>query len=79
MRQVWDTTKEQRCWVHKTANVLDKMPKGEQPKAKGMLHDIYQAESQGRGREGVRPVREDLRGEVPQGDGVPGPRIGRCC
>ena len=34
MRQVWDTTKEQRCWVHKTANVLDKLPKGAQPKAK---------------------------------------------
>jgi putative transposase len=45
MRQVWDTTKEQRCWVHKTANVLDKMPKGSQPKAKGMLHEIYLAES----------------------------------
>ena len=45
MRQVWDTTKEQRCWVHKTANVLDKLPKGSQPKAKRMLHDIYQAES----------------------------------
>jgi putative transposase len=44
MRQVWDTTKEQRCWVHKTANVLDKLPKGSQPKAKGMLHEIYQAE-----------------------------------
>jgi putative transposase len=45
MRQVWGTTKEQRCWVHKTANVLDKLPKGSQPKAKRMLHDIYQAES----------------------------------
>jgi putative transposase len=44
MRQVWDTTREQRCWVHKTANVLDKLPKGSQPKAKRMLHDIYQAE-----------------------------------
>jgi putative transposase len=44
MRQVWDTAKEQRCWVHKTANVLDKLPKGSQPKAKGMLHEIYQAE-----------------------------------
>jgi putative transposase len=42
---VWDTTKEQRCWVHKTANVLDKMPKDVQPKAKGMLHDIYLAET----------------------------------
>jgi len=45
MRQVWDTTREQRCWVHKTANVLDKLPKGSQPKAKRMLHDIYQAET----------------------------------
>jgi putative transposase len=45
MRQVWSTTKEQRCWVHKTANVLDKLPKGSQPRAKQMLHEIYQAES----------------------------------
>jgi putative transposase len=45
MRQVWETTREQRCWVHKTANVLDKLPKGSQPKAKRMLHDICQAES----------------------------------
>jgi transposase-like protein len=44
LRQVWDTTREQRCWVHKTANVLDKLPRGSQPKAKRMLHDIYQAE-----------------------------------
>src|ERR1700722_7486978 len=45
MRQVWDTTKEQRCWVHKMANVLDKLPKGSQGKAKGMLHEIYLAET----------------------------------
>jgi transposase-like protein len=44
MRPVWDTTKEQRCWVHKTANVLDELPKGGQPKAKRMLHEIYLAE-----------------------------------
>src|SRR5512135_2445712 len=43
MRQVWDTTKEQRCGVHKTANVLDKLPKGSQPRAKRMLHEIYMA------------------------------------
>jgi putative transposase len=45
LRQVFPTTKEQRCWVHKTANVLDKLPKGQQPKAKAMLHDIWQAET----------------------------------
>jgi putative transposase len=47
VRQVWDATKEQRCWVHKTANVLDKLPKASQPKAKAMLHEIYLAESRG--------------------------------
>jgi transposase-like protein len=41
--QVYPTTREQRCWVHKTANVLDKLPKSQQPKAKAMLHAIWQA------------------------------------
>ena len=45
VRQVWPTTAEQRCWVHKTANVLDKLPKSVQPKAKEMLHEIYLAPS----------------------------------
>ena len=34
----------QRCWVHKTANVLEKLPKSMQPKVKTALHDIYLAE-----------------------------------
>jgi len=41
--KVWGTTRTQRCWVHKTANVLDKLPKSQQPAAKKMLHDIYLA------------------------------------
>ena len=45
MRQVWPEVRQQRCWVHKTANVLDKLPKGVQPKAKEMLHAIYLAPS----------------------------------
>jgi putative transposase len=45
IRQMWDTTREQRCWVHKTANVLDKLPQGVQPKAKAALHAIYGAET----------------------------------
>jgi transposase-like protein len=44
VRQVWPSCKGQRCWVHKTANVLDKLPKGVQPKAKAALHAIYEAE-----------------------------------
>jgi transposase-like protein len=43
--EVFPTTRGQRCWVHKTANVLEKMPKSVQSKAKGMIHDIYGAET----------------------------------
>ena len=45
LRQIWPDAQEQRCWVHQTAHGLDKLPKGVQPKAKGMLHDLYLAES----------------------------------
>jgi transposase-like protein len=41
LRQVYPSTRHQRCWVHKTANVLDKMPKSQQPSAKAMLHEIW--------------------------------------
>lgn len=41
--QVWPTTRGQRCWVHKTANVLDKMAKRVQPPAKEKLHEIWMA------------------------------------
>jgi putative transposase len=43
LREVFPTCREQRCWVHKTANVLDKMPKIVQGKAKSMLHEMWQA------------------------------------
>ena len=45
LRQVYGQTAEQRCWVHKTANVLNKMPKSLQSKAKGHLQDIWMAET----------------------------------
>jgi len=41
--QVYPTTREQRCWVHKTANVLDKLPKRLQPEAKEKIHEIWMA------------------------------------
>ena len=39
--KVFPSPRQQRCWVHKTMNVLDKLPKGQQPAAKAMLHDIW--------------------------------------
>jgi putative transposase len=41
--EVWPATREQRCWVHKTANVLAKLPKSQQPKAKRALQEIWMA------------------------------------
>jgi putative transposase len=43
--QVFPTTKKQRCWVHKTANVLNKLPKRQQPEAKQALWQIYRADT----------------------------------
>ena len=43
--EVWPPTQEQRCWVHKTANILNKLPKSQQPKAKRALQEIWMAET----------------------------------
>ena len=43
IEEVFPETKTQRCWVHKSANVLDKMPKSVQSHAKRMLHEMYMA------------------------------------
>ena len=45
LREVFATTQEQRCWLHKTMNVLNALPKSVQAKAKAHLHDIWQAET----------------------------------
>jgi len=51
LRQVWPSAREQRCWVHKTANVLDKMPKHVQPNAKEKLHEIWMAATRAKAHE----------------------------
>ena len=43
LHEVWPKTKQQRCWVHKIANVLNKLPASLQGKAKQDLHAIYEA------------------------------------
>jgi len=48
LKEVYPQTKEQRCWVHKTANILDKLPKSMQSKAKEHIKEMYMA-----------PTRED--------------------
>jgi len=43
--EVFPETRHQRCWMHKTMNVLNCLPKLSQPKAKAALHDIWQGET----------------------------------
>ena len=45
LKKVFPKTREQRCWVHKAANVLDKMPKRLQAQAKAMLHEIWMSDT----------------------------------
>lgn len=45
VRDVWPETREQRCWVHRLGNVLDKLPKRLQGRARNALHEIMDAES----------------------------------
>jgi len=47
LAQVFGGARVQRCWVHKTANVLNKLPKGAQKQAKQRLHEIWMAETKG--------------------------------
>lgn len=44
LAKAYPTTKSQRCWVHKQSNVLNKLPKGLQSKARPMLQSIWMAE-----------------------------------
>ncbi len=45
LREVFPTTQEQRCWLHKAMNVLNALPKSVQARAKAHLHDIWQADT----------------------------------
>src|SRR5436309_11743639 len=45
VRDVWPETAEQRCWVHRIANVLDKLPRSLQPRAKQALDEVMYAET----------------------------------
>jgi len=45
LEEVYSETRQQRCWMHKTMNVLNALPKASQAKAKQSLHNIWQAET----------------------------------
>ena len=45
LSRAYSETRQQRCWVHKTANILNELPKSKQGKAKAALQEIWMAES----------------------------------
>jgi len=61
LRDVFPGTKEQRCWVHASANVLDAMPKRVHPEAKTALAKIYNAESRAQALEAVRAFAGEFK------------------
>jgi putative transposase len=66
LEEVMPSTRTQRCWVHKTANVLDKLPKSRQAEAKGMLHEIYEAETRESAEKAFRRFIEVFEAKHPR-------------
>jgi len=66
LSQVFPTTREQRCWVHKTANVLDKLSKRLQPAAKEQLHQIWMAEKKVDAQQAFDTFLETYRAKYPK-------------
>jgi putative transposase len=66
LREVYPETQEQRCWVHKIANVLDKLPKRLQPRAKMMLHEIMRAPDRRSAEQDIVRFVEDFQARYPK-------------
>jgi putative transposase len=66
LRTVFPATREQRCWVHKTANVLDALPKRLQPRAKSLLHEMAEAPSRADARNALRRFRDEFDAKYPK-------------
>ena len=69
--EVWPKTREQRCWVHKTANVLDQA--AEEPAAEGQARAAgnLDGRNQGRRRAGVRRLHRELHAQIREGGRLP--------
>ena len=66
LRDVWPETREQRCWVHRIANVLDKLPKRLHARAKTALHEIMRAENRKAAEAGIARFEADYGAKYPK-------------
>ena len=64
--KVFPTTRQQRCWVHKTANILNDTPKALQAKVKADLHNIWMAESRLEAEKALSVFREKYQAKYPK-------------
>ena len=62
----WPQTRCQRCWVHKTANILNELPKSIQGKAKAGLHEIWMAETQAQAEKAFDRFVRDFGAKYPK-------------
>ncbi len=66
LRDVWPETRAQRDWVHRIANVLDKLPKRQQPKVKAALRDIMRADSRKSAETDIQAFEEEYGAKYPK-------------
>jgi putative transposase len=64
--EIFPSTRAQRCWVHKTANVLNYLPRTVQGKAKGALHEIWMAPTRSRARAAFDRFLQTYEGKYPK-------------
>jgi putative transposase len=66
LNEVFPDTRHQRCWVHKTANALDALPKSAQPAAKRAIQEIYNAEDKEHAARAVRDFERAYGAKYPK-------------
>ena len=71
LEEIYPTTRPQRCWVHKPANVLNRLSKSSQPKAKQALHEIWQASSKKEAEKGFELFIKTYDAKVSKSHSLP--------
>jgi putative transposase len=66
LREVFPAARRQACWVHKTANVLDALPKRLQPRAKTLLHEMAEAPTRADARAALERFRSEFDAKYPK-------------
>jgi len=64
--KVFPTTRQQRCWVHKTANILNDLPKAMQARVKADLHNIWMAEGRSQAEKALSVFLEKYQAKYPK-------------